>query len=183
MKPNKEGAMIRTLVASDLDSIEDTFFNSFSAEEAPITYAVIKSLISENDSQNNYCIGYELDGKVVSAVGFSPVCFDTASDISAYILAPIATHKLHQQKGIATKLIDAAKAHFIKNRVDALLVYGDPAYYGRYGFDVGLGKHFAPPYPLEYEFGWQAMMLSDRDFADEKLTFTCVNALSDAALW
>jgi len=183
MKPNKESAMIRALTVSDLDTIKDTFFNSFSTEEAPITYAVIKSLISENDIQNNYCIGYELDGKVVSAVGFSPVYFDTASDISAYILAPLATHKLHQKKGIATKLIDAAKAHFIKNSVDALLVYGDPAYYGRYGFDVGLGKHFVPPYPLEYEFGWQAMMLNDKDISKVTLKFTCVNALSDAALW
>ena len=175
--------MIRALTLRDLDAIEYTFFNSFSAEEAPITYAVIASLISENDSQSNYCLGYELDGKIVSAVGFSPVRFDVEADISAYILAPLATHKLHQKKGIATKLIDAAKSHFIKNSVDALLVYGDPAYYGRYGFDVDLGKHFVPPYPLEYEFGWQAMMLNDKDVRKVTLKFTCVNALSDAALW
>jgi putative acetyltransferase len=175
--------MIRKLSVNDLSSIEETFFNSFSEEEAPITYPVIKSLIEDVVTNNNYCIGYELDGKVVSAVGFSPVCFDTASDISAYILAPLATHKLHQKKGIATKLIDAAKAHFIKNSVDALLVYGDPEYYGKYGFNADLGKHFIPPYPLEYEFGWQALMLNDTDLNDRKLTFTCVDALSDAALW
>ncbi|MAT88089.1 MAG: GNAT family N-acetyltransferase, partial [Aestuariivita sp.] len=73
--------------------------------------------------------------------------------ITAYILAPLATHELHQKQGIATRLIDAAKSHFIKNNVDALLVYGDPAYYRRYGFDVELGKHFIPTHPLEYEFG------------------------------
>lgn len=175
--------MMRALTLRDLDAIEDTFLNSFSAEEAPIACAVIASLISENDSQSNFCLGYELDGKIVSAVGFSPVCFDVEADISAYILAPLATHKLHQKKGVATKLIGAAKSHFIKNSVDALLVYGDPAYYGRYGFDVGLGKHFVPPYPLEYEFGWQALMLNDKDVHKATLKFTCVNALSDAALW
>ena len=175
--------MIRALTINDLTDIKDTFFNSFSAEEASITYPVIKELITEDDKQKNFCIGYELDGYIVGAIGFSPVLFDGEKEISAYILAPLATHKLHQKKGIATQLFDKAKTHFIENDVDALLVYGDPAYYSRYGFDVELGKNFLPPYPLEYEFGWQAMMLNDKDVTKVKLSFTCVNALSDAALW
>jgi putative acetyltransferase len=103
--------------------------------------------------------------------------------MSAYILAPLATHQSHQKKGLATKLIESAKTHFHTNNIDALLVYGDPEYYGRYGFNADLGKHFIPPYPLEYDFGWQALMLNDTDLNDRKLTFTCVDALSDAALW
>ena len=158
--------MIRKLSINDLSAVKETFFNSFSAEEAPITYPVIKSVIEEDATNNNYCIGYELDGKIVS--GFSPVFFKSDNEISAYILAPLATHQSHKKKGLATKLIESAKAYFSKNGVDALLVYGDPKYYGRYGFNADLGKHFVPPYPLEYDFGWQALML---------------NALSDAALW
>jgi putative acetyltransferase len=175
--------MIRTLTETDLTDVKNTFFNSFSIEEASITYPVIEELITKDDKHKNLCMGYEVDGNIISAIGFSPVLLDGGMEISAYILAPFATHKLHQKTGIGTQLIEAAKAHFIKKDVDALLVYGDPSYYSRYGFSVDLGKYFIPPYPLEYEFGWQAMMLSDRDFADEKLTFTCVNALSDAALW
>ena len=178
-----KNTMIRALTIKDLTDIKDTFFNSFSVEEASITYPVIKELIAEANKQKNFCIGYELDGNIVGAISFSPVLFDVETEISAYILAPLATHKLHQKKGIATQLIDKAKAHFIANNVDALLVYGDPAYYNRYGFDVELGKHFIPPYPLEYEFGWQAVMLNDKKDAAVKLPFTCVNALSDAALW
>ena len=83
----------------------------------------------------------------------------------------------------ATKLIESAKAHFHANNIDALLVYGDPEYYGKYGFYADLGKHFIPPYPLEYDFGWQALMLNDTHLNDRKLAFTCVDALSDAALW
>ena len=80
--------MIRKLSVNDLSSIEETFFNSFSEEEAPITYPVIKSLIEDDVTNNNYCIGYELDGIIVSAVGFSPVFFKTDTEMSAYILAP-----------------------------------------------------------------------------------------------
>jgi len=174
--------MIRKLTINDLSAVEETFFNSFSVEEAPITYPVIKSLIEE-DTTNNYCIGYELDGKIVSAVGFSPVFFKSDNEISAYILAPLATHQSHQKKGLATKLIESAKAYFSENGVDALLVYGDPEYYGRYGFNANLGKNFIPPYPLEYDFGWQALMLNNTKLSDRKLAFTCVDALSDAALW
>ena len=175
--------MIRKLSVNDLDAIQEVFYNSFSSEEAPITYPVIKNLIEESASDNNYCIGYELDGKIVSAVGFSPVFFKTETGISAYILAPLATHQSHQKKGLATKLIESAKAHFHANNIDALLVYGDPEYYGKYGFNADLGKHFSPPYPLEYDFGWQALMLNDTTLNDRKLAFTCVDALSDAALW
>ncbi|MDA7712501.1 GNAT family N-acetyltransferase, partial [bacterium] len=121
--------------------------------------------------------------KIVSAVGFSPVFFKTDTGLSAYILAPLATHQSHQKKGLATKLIESAKAHFHANNIDALLVYGDPEYYGKYGFNADLGKHFIPPYPLEYDFGWQALMLNDTTLNDRKLAFTCVDALSDAALW
>jgi len=175
--------MIRKLSVNDLDAIQEVFYNSFSSEEAPITYPVIKSLIEESASDNNYCIGYELDGKIVSAVGFSPVFFKTDTGISAYILAPLATHQSHQKEGLATQLIESAQAHFHANNIDALLVYGDPKYYGKYGFDAELGKHFIPPYPLEYDFGWQALMLSDTDLNEIKLPFTCVDALSDAVLW
>lgn len=45
--------MIRKLSVNDLSSIEETFFNSFSEEEAPITYPVIKSLIEDDVTNNN----------------------------------------------------------------------------------------------------------------------------------
>ena len=175
--------MIRKLSVNDLSAIEETFFNSFSADEASITFPVIKSSITDNTTDENYCLGFELDGKIVSAVGFSPVVFESDAEISAYILAPLATHKSHQKKGFATKLIEAAKSYFSENSVDALLVYGDPKYYGRYGFSADIGKHFIPPYPLEHDFGWQALMLNKTELSNSQLNFTCVDALSDAALW
>lgn len=175
--------MIRNLTTNDLAEVEDTFFNSFSKEEAPITFPVMRELITESLGQNTTCLGYELDGKIVGAVGFSPVSFASDSNISAYILAPLATHQQHQKKGIATHLINTARLHFTQKGVDALLVYGDPEFYCRYGFDAALGELFIPPYPLEFEFGWQALLLSDKDIKTAPREFTCVNALSDASLW
>ena len=175
--------MIRDLLVSDLPDTENVFFNSFSKDEAPVTFAVIKELVSEMSKPPSFCLGYEREGKIVGAVGFSPVYFSSDVEVSAYILAPLAVHESEQGKGIAKQLIDTAKAHFTDKGIDALLVYGDPQYYSRHGFVVELGKHFIPPYPLEYEFGWQALLLSETKVDDAKLEFSCVSALSDAALW
>jgi len=175
--------MIRNLTKRDLADVRGVFFNSFSEEEASITFQVISQLVSQATQPASHCLGYEQDGKMVGAVAVSPVYFSSCTDMTAYLLAPLAVHQLHQKKRIATQLIEAARAHFTESNVDALLVYGDPQFYGRYGFDAGLGQHFRPPYPLEYEFGWQVMMLNNRRICNMKLNFTCVDALSDAALW
>ena len=50
------------------------------------------------------------------------------------------------KKGIAMKPSEEAKAKLIREKVEALLVDGNPQYYGRYGFEADLGKHFIPPY-------------------------------------
>lgn len=175
--------MIRELTTSDLSAVEEVFLNSFSQDEAPTNFAVINQLLREKTIPATLCLGYEQAGKIVGAVGFSPVYFASDSEVSAYLLAPLAVHESQQRQGIAKQLINAAKAQFKDKGIDALLVYGDPSYYERHGFKADLGKHFIPPYPLEYEFGWQAMLLNDLDVSNLKLRFTCVSALSDAVLW
>jgi predicted N-acetyltransferase YhbS len=75
--------MIRTLTETDLTDVKNTFFNSFSIEEASITYPVIEELITKDDKHKNLCMGYEVDGNITSAIGFSPVLLDGGMEISA----------------------------------------------------------------------------------------------------
>ena len=175
--------MIRSLTAQDAIALRDVFFNSFSEEEAPITYDVLINMISQETAPASLCLGYVVDGEVKGAVGFTPAYFDQDADMSAYILAPLAVHSAHQSKGIATQLINHAKQTLLEQGVDAILVYGDPNYYGRHGFDAKLGQNFVPPYPLEFEFGWQAMMLTSKAPGEAKFPFTCAPALADETLW
>lgn len=175
--------MIRHLTPQDTICLKEVFFHSFSQEEAPITYDLMTKIIAQETHPASLCLGYEVDGVIQGAVGFTPVYFDKDVDISAYILAPLAVHSAHQSKGFATQLINHAKQTLLEQDVDAILVYGDPKYYGRHGFDVTLGRKFVPPYPLEFDFGWQAMMLTLKARGEAKFSFTCVPALSDATLW
>ena len=41
---------------------------------------------------------------------------------------------------------EKAKAKLIREKVEALRVYGNPQYQGKYVFEADLGKHFIPPY-------------------------------------
>ena len=175
--------MIRDLTVDDLRDVKDVFFNSFTEEEALTTYPVISQIITKSPKIMSLCLGWEEEKRIVGAVAFTPVFFDSSSAISAYILAPLAVHNTYQKNGIATNLINKAKKDLSDKGIDALLVYGDPSYYGKHGFKVELGKHFIPPYKPEYEFGWQALMLSSTQIENAEFHFTCVEALSDATLW
>ena len=70
-----------------------------------------------------------------------------------------------------------------EDSVGVLLVYGDPAYYGRFGFKEEIGQTFVPPYSLDYPFGWTGMMLSDTPVPEQPIKFECVSALSKSSLW
>lgn len=64
-----------------------------------------------------------------------------------------------------------------------MFVYGDPAYYGRFGFGTAAGAHFVPPFALEHPFGWQARGLREHGATGQTFRLTCVKALCDPALW
>jgi len=111
------------------------------------TIPSIKSLVAEVDNQ---VIGY---------VSYSPIFLTSDSSICGYILAPLAVSSEHQKQSIGSNLINAGIDMLTKDGVGVLMVYGDPAYYGRFGFKEEIGHSFLPPYTLQYPFGWTGMML------------------------
>ena len=167
----------------DLIEVEQVFTHAFSIEEASATYQIIRASISKNTPDTRLCLGYEKQTNIVGAIAFTSVVFETDEDMTGYILAPLAVHSDYQQQEIGTKLLEYGLAHLIAQGVEVLLVYGDPEYYGRFGFDVELGRHFRPPYALEYELGWQAMQLGTLNIRDRIYPFRCVDELSDPTFW
>lgn len=67
--------------------------------------------------------------------------------------------------------------------VDLFLVYGDPAYYGRFGFQAETAARFVSPYPLRYPSGWLAFQRSQAGAGEPRHRLSCVQALQDPALW
>ena len=76
----------------------------------------------------------ELDNRVIGYVFYSQIFLKPGTSISGYILSPLAVSPEHQKQGVGSNLIKSGIEMLTKNGVDVLLVYGDPAYYGQFGF-------------------------------------------------
>lgn len=125
----------------------------------------------------------ETEGAVVGHVAFSPVIVDSSEDTQGYILAPLGVKPDYQKRRIGSTLIESGKQRLSAMGVDILFVYGDPEYYSRFGFSVDAAECYIPPYRLEYPFGWQAMVLGERDWRISSAKIACVGSLCDPRLW
>ena len=174
---------IRLAQETDLDSILKVIETSFSDEENKVILNLVQELSREVTSPSIKSLVAEVDNQVIGYVSFSPIFLKTDSSIVGYILAPLAVSPEHQKQGVGSNLINAGIEMLTKDGVGVLLVYGDPAYYGRFGFKEEIGYSFLPPYTLQYPFGWTGMMLNDTPVPENSIEFQCVAALSKPDLW
>ena len=102
-------------------------------------------LSSETASPSIRSLVAEVDKQVIGYVSYSPIFLRSDASISGYILAPLAVSPEHQKQGVGSRLISTGVDMLGADGVDVLLVYGDPEYYGRFGFREEVGRSFVPP--------------------------------------
>ncbi len=102
-------------------------------------------------------------------------CAVEGSEFMVALLGPLAVTPEHQRSGVGRALVEAGIDRMRAADMAKMLVFGDPAYYGRFGFQAG--GPVAPPYPLPPDWlaGWQTLALD----ADAFVTGT----LSPPAPW
>jgi putative acetyltransferase len=174
---------IRLTQETDLDSILKVIKTAFSDEENKVIMNLAQELHQETTSSSIKSLVAEVDNQVIGYVSYSPIFLRSDHSISGYILAPLAVSPKHQNQGVGSNLINAGIDMLTKDGAGVLLVYGDPAYYGRFGFNEEIGHSFLPPYTLQYPFGWTGMMLNDTPVPEKPIQFECVSALSKPELW
>lgn len=174
---------IRPAKETDLSSIQQVIETAFSDEENKVIMNVVDELFKETSSPSIKSFVAEVDNHVIGYVSYSPIFFKSDTGVSGYILAPLAVSPEHQQQGVGSNLIESGLDVLTKQSVGVLLVYGDPAYYGRFGFKEEVGRSFVPPYPLQYPFGWTGVTLNGNAVPDTPTKFECVAALSKPDLW
>lgn len=84
----------------------------------------------------------EADGAVVGHVAFSPVSID-AEHTGWFGLGPVAVRGDMQRRGIGKALIEAGLEHIGAMGAQGCVVLGEPAYYGRFGFESDAKLRFA----------------------------------------
>jgi len=166
----------------DVSAIGMVIEKAFCDEENKLIMNLVVELSEETISPSIKSLVAEVDNQVIGYVSFSPIFLKSDSSISGYILAPLAVVPKHQKKGIGSNLIKSGIDMLTENGVGAILVYGDPDYYRRFGFKAEIGLSFVPPYSLQYPFGWTGMMLNEASIPEQPIQFDCVAALSKPEL-
>lgn len=174
---------IRIATNQDHDAILETYLSAFPADENELVSKLAIELLSEESKPETFALVAEVNEKLVAHVAFSLVKIENNDDVQGYILAPLAVSSAYQKQGIGSALIERGMQLLAEKGVNILFVYGDPAYYGRFGFRADAAEPFVPAYPLQYSFGWQAIMLNSFDIKDKSVSIVCVDALNDPRLW
>ena len=174
---------IRLAQEIDLDSILKVIETAFSDEENKVIINLVQELHQETTSPSIKSLVAELDNQVIGYVSYSPIFLKSTNSICGYILAPLAVSLEYQKQGVGSNLICAGIDMLTEEGVGVLMVYGDPAYYGRFGFKEEIGQSFTPPYTLKYPLGWTGMILNDSAIPEQPIQFECVAALSRPDLW
>jgi putative acetyltransferase len=92
----------------------------------------------------------EVRGKVVGQVAFSPVQIDTPTGVQPAVgLGPVAVLPDHQRRGLAGHMIGAGLEALRHQGHGIVVLLGDPAYYGRFGFEPAAewGLRWSEPCP------------------------------------
>ncbi len=173
---------IRAEISSDKDRIHCIYGSAFSTEERELVANLAVNLLLEETKPKTLSFVAETEYRITGHIAFSPITLND-NNYKGYILAPLAVVPTHQKQGIGSQLVQHGIQQLSQVGIDILLVYGDPKYYSRFGFSEETAKNYIPPYKLQYPFGWQGLMLSDRPPAKSPVQITCVPALHDPALW
>ena len=126
---------IRDEMYHDRDAISELLTKAFGGSDEARLVDMLR-----RDGHLALSLVAEAAGTVVGHVALSPV----VADIPALALAPVAVHPALQGRGIGSALIRAAQKAFEDH---AIIVLGDPDYYGRFGFaPVDLASPYAGPH-------------------------------------
>jgi putative acetyltransferase len=174
---------IRTAINSDLDGIREIHLCAFPEDERQIVSKLAIDLLVESTTPQTICLVAETGNTVVGYVAFSPVKFDCNDNLQGYILAPLAVMPDYQKQRIGSDLVESGIQTLLKAGVNILFVYGDPEYYGKFGFNAENAENFIPQYGLQYPFGWQAIILNEFPVERGPCSIVCTASLGDPKLW
>lgn len=174
---------IRKATHLDREGIRAVHASAFADSERELVAGLATNLLSESTRPATIALVAEADNAIVGHVGLSPLMFRQQAGLNAYILAPLGVTPRFQRRRIASALVENAKTLLTDSGVNALFVYGDPAFYDRFGFSATTAAEYLPPYELDYPFGWQAVVLNAFPSSDSRMRLSCVASLCDPNLW
>jgi putative acetyltransferase len=144
---------VRESLPADVGSLEKLYPDAFPDED-------LLPLVRELQGEGSGVVSLVgiADQALVGHAIFT-TCSLVGSTEKVALLGPLAVAPAWQRQGIGSALVRAGLRRVEDAGAKQVYVLGDPAYYGRFGFEPDDGV--APPYPLpeEWRSAWQSLSL------------------------
>lgn len=176
---------IRALQSTDrvetLSLFRAVFTESEGAEEGKMLEALVSKVFDSLVSPAIIGFGGYMDGELVAAIFFSQLEYPCGEPV--YLLSPVAVSTAQQRKGLGKALIEAGLEELKGTGVSVVLTYGDPAYYGRFGFETVSIDQIGAPYPLSMPIGWLGLFLVQNESLSLTDSPKAQRPFADPAIW
>lgn len=145
---NAVAIAIRPANAADVAAMDQLLRASFPRpEEADL----VRELCVAGDMVLTLVADDEDTGALAGVVVFSRMAVTVGGQsVPAVALAPLAVAEPYRRRGVADALVHAAHERLEAAGVVLSFVLGDPAFYGRFGYDPAVARNFASPYAGDY---------------------------------
>jgi putative acetyltransferase len=176
---------LSTYSSSNIEEIKQLFTKVFLDSEGQSEGLLIGNLtydlMTSTDVQDLHGFVSIERGKIIGSIFFSRLIFE--SDVSAFLLSPVAIHTNYQRKGIGQKLINFGVNYLKENGVGLVFTYGDPNFYSKVGFSLITEKLVKAPLKLTYPEGWLGQSLVSDEIEPVAGNSYCVEALNKPEYW
>lgn len=174
--------LLRPTNAADRTALQAIHAAAFGqAEEAELTLA----LLDAPDAQPVVSLLALGEGGSAHAVGHILFSAARVGDTPATILAPLAVHPDAQGKGVGSALVTEGLRRLREAGCGLAFVFGDPAYYGRFGFIPARPHGLRAPHPIPepYADAWMVLALAPDLLDSTQGTVHCAAPLDKPELW
>lgn len=169
-----------------LSGLPDLFRATFAASEGVAEGEALHRLVGEllaGDAPGGPRVFVAAEDGVLSAACiFTPLAYQ-GDGRRVRLLSPLAVLPSRQRRGVGRGLAAHGLAAMRAEKVDLVMTYGDPAFYGRLGFAPMRESDVPAPFPLSHPEGWQGIWMTDRTSPNLKGPVTCARPFRNPALW
>lgn len=158
-----------------------TFSASEGEEEGGLIGDLVFQLSTAIDDVDVLCFGARQDQSLIGAIFFTRLRFD--DEALVYMLAPVAVSTAHQGAGVGQALIKFGLNALVGEGAAIVITYGDPAYYGKVGFEPLSESVIRAPRKLSMPVGWLAQSLTGKPIQARQERPQCVEAFRNDAYW
>ena len=117
----------------------------------------ISDLVAKMASTETCLIWVAENSGIKGLVGASKASIESVVE-NFWVLAPRGVSLDSQGQGIGGALVKRCLQELQQSGASGVFVYGDPSYYGRFGFSTDNAISVKAPFDLEYPEGWQALL-------------------------